>query len=102
MRPCPYGKRQKRQGDNPAEQMRWKLETMYSKSNLRRAVAASNIMKKVSCHTFRHTFATQLLENGYDIRTVQELLGHNDVKTMQIYTHVLKRGGNAVLSPADR
>ncbi len=69
---------------------------------LRRAVSKSGVHKKVSCHTFRHTFATQLLESGYDIRTVQELLGHNDVKTTQIYTHVLNRGGNAVKSPADR
>lgn len=70
--------------------------------NLRIAVKKAGILKKVTCHTFRHTFATQLLESGYDIRTVQELLGHDDVKTTQIYTHVLQRGANAVISPADR
>jgi len=69
---------------------------------LRFAVHHSGLHKRVTCHTFRHTFATQLLESGYDIRTVQELLGHSDVRTTQIYTHVLNRGGNGVISPADR
>ena len=69
---------------------------------LRIAVQQSGLTKRVTCHTFRHTFATQLLESGYDIRTVQELLGHNDVATTQIYTHVLNRGGSGVISPADR
>ena len=61
----------------------------------------AGIMKRVGCHTFRHCFATHLLEAGYDIRTVQELLGHKDVKTTMIYTHVLNRGGKGVRSPLD-
>lgn len=69
---------------------------------LRLAVHQAGMTKRVTCHSFRHTFATQLLESGYDIRTVQELLGHRDVKTTQIYTHVLNRGGHGVISPADR
>lgn len=84
------------------ERRRHHLPETVVQHAVRRAVLASGIVKRATCHTFRPSFATHLLEDGSDIRTVQELLGHKDVATTMIYTHVLNRGPAGVRSPADR
>ncbi len=87
------------EGDQPRR--RHHIDESSLQQAVKKAVRASGIAKPASCHTFRHCFATHLLENGYDIRTVQELLGHKDVSTTMIYTHVLNKPGIGVRSPLD-
>jgi integron integrase len=83
------------------EQGRHHIDESLVQKAVRDAVTKAGLTKRASCHTFRHSFATHLLEGGYDIRTIQELLGHSNIKTTMIYTHVLNRGAAGVRSPMD-
>ncbi len=87
---------------NTGEQRRHHIHETALQRAVRSVAVAAQITKPVSCHTFRHSLATHLLEAGYDIRTIQKLLGHHDVRTTMIYTHVLNRGPLGVKSPLDR
>ena len=82
--------------------VRWHVHASAMQRAFRAAVRSSGVTRRVTCHTLRHSFATTLLQDGVDIRTIQKLLGHRDVSTTMIYTHVVRRRLHAVVSPLDR
>lgn len=90
-----------RPGPDPSLLYRWHLSASSVQHDVRMAVGRAAVLKNASCHTFRHTFATELLRRGTDVRTVQELLGHTSLKTTQVYLHVLGQGAHGVRSPLD-
>jgi integron integrase len=97
-----FPSRQRSEDPRTGKTHRHHLDEGVLQRAVKRAVQQAGIDKHATCHTLRHSFATHLLEGGYDIRTIQELLGHKDISTTQIYTHVLNRGRRGVFSPLDR